>query len=1155
MMMKRRYLAIALLTLTGMALSAVIGTGCAYRRADRSLVQPLALSKKQFTGEWYYMKTIYEAPYESGFFNGQGGWPLGSKIRWEVTERFLYAFNASPNIRDTGSEVTPTAAWPITKHFDVKPSINYSTGEPSNVIVEESSDGTPWYQRRYMRVMWERMVISDFTDIFTTYYTWIGYIRMEPANFVPPQKVEMAEKYMTFVSEDLITKLFDSYYNMATLEIPMSSYRVKIRHSFKKVEPSTYQPKEYNDYMFAKFGNFRTTILRYHPDRGIVDWSYKFYANRHNIANKEEVAKYDAEKTPQAQQKPRKITYHLSPNFPDDMRPEADKVANAWNEAFAHATQRPAKDEKGNNALFEVLPNDHGLAKGQRRELGDLRYNYIWFVNEPQDAGLLGYGPSLADPDTGEIVHASAYIYAPPMRQITDQYMTLYDMITGRYKESDILNSVEYFNAAFNLNQNRPLSLPTGSKQANITNITLTGPRASHLNSSLKIGEYIQQPEYLTRMGQIQKLDNSFITAQIAKLDDHPQAKATLLSDEAVQLAFPGIDTAQILASTDPLVKKALERYHPVEMTKPSRLREMMETFIAPSRVNMYMARYYNDAALKSFFEYHQKKGTSREELRKRIMGFLFVSVTAHEVGHTLGLTHNFTGSTDEYNYQSPYHDLAKDGKVNCKDGDPRCPEDMRGNQADKESLQFAKFFYRSASIMDYAGEYYDDTIGVGKTDRAAIAFIYNSLVEKAVSDPREQGEMIKWSMDVDRRNQNPNDPLKLRPFRFCSDYMVGQDPLCQRFDSGPSAKDIVQNVIWNYDRTYLLRYWRRGQRGFNPWGSISRNFFGFQHIASIYQDWSYRILTQPGYKKTQDFQDKLEAIQTGYNFFMRILATPEVDQHTFDKQTGMWMRSPTSPDEYRPKIDITLGAGRFFYSSIMDGYYGIFRFQRTGTLYDKWLTMMSMSIRSWGYYNNSVNWLYTNFYDLFRQDTTEFFSQGISDVWQPKSKLLFVAKAKEDGKDIEAPIEPAWHPFLQYNSMVYALALLNNQFADQTFGDYMRVGIVGSGKSWLPPGQKEVTCPEISDITQHYKCNPSPVLCFMNSQKTRTYFGVQTNDQSGISWQMVRRGCEIAQDLALLRRTAADVNRAEIERKESDLRMVETVLTYMQWYVSIFGG
>ena len=81
--MKRR-LSIAVLTLVTMALSALWTTGCAYRRADRSLVRPLALSKKQFTGEWYYMKTVYEAPYESGFFNGQGGWPLGKKIRFEI---------------------------------------------------------------------------------------------------------------------------------------------------------------------------------------------------------------------------------------------------------------------------------------------------------------------------------------------------------------------------------------------------------------------------------------------------------------------------------------------------------------------------------------------------------------------------------------------------------------------------------------------------------------------------------------------------------------------------------------------------------------------------------------------------------------------------------------------------------------------------------------------------------------------------------------------------------------------------------------------------------------------------------------------------------------------------------------------------------------
>jgi hypothetical protein len=76
-----------------------------------------------------------------------------------------------------------------------------------------------------------------------------------------------------------------------------------------------------------------------------------------------------------------------------------------------------------------------------------------------------------------------------------------------------------------------------------------------------------------------------------------------------------------------------------------------------------------------------------------------------------------------------------------------------------------------------------------------------------------------------------------------------------------------------------------------------------------------------------------------------------------------------------------------------------------------------------------------------------------------------------------------------------------------------------------------------------------------MNSNKTRTYFSVQTEKKTSISWEMVKRGCEVAQDLALLRNNTTDISRSSLERKAQELRMIETVLTYMGYYVSMFGG
>ncbi|MBI3179038.1 MAG: hypothetical protein HYZ27_05215, partial [Deltaproteobacteria bacterium] len=49
---------------------------------------------------------------------------------------------------------------------------------------------------------------------------------------------------------------------------------------------------------------------------------------------------------------------------------------------------------------------------------GDLRYSYLHWVDRPQVAGPLGYGPSSADPITGEMISATANIYGASVDEL-----------------------------------------------------------------------------------------------------------------------------------------------------------------------------------------------------------------------------------------------------------------------------------------------------------------------------------------------------------------------------------------------------------------------------------------------------------------------------------------------------------------------------------------------------------------------------------------------------------------------------------------------------------------------------------------------------------------------------------------------------------------
>src|SRR5690606_28477512 len=56
------------------------------------------------------------------------------------------------------------------------------------------------------------------------------------------------------------------------------------------------------------------------------------------------------------------------------------------------------------------------------------------WVPDPQLAGPLGYGPSSADPETGEIVSAAAFLYGAAVDTYAQQALDTIDLLNGEYR-------------------------------------------------------------------------------------------------------------------------------------------------------------------------------------------------------------------------------------------------------------------------------------------------------------------------------------------------------------------------------------------------------------------------------------------------------------------------------------------------------------------------------------------------------------------------------------------------------------------------------------------------------------------------------------------------------------------------------------------------
>ena len=71
---------------------------------------------------------------------------------------------------------------------------------------------------------------------------------------------------------------------------------------------------------------------------------------------------------------------------------------------------------------------------------GDLRYSFLHWVDRPQVQGPLGYGPSSADPETGEIISAAAYIYGGALDTYAKFAVDSVQLANGKLDIDDLLS-------------------------------------------------------------------------------------------------------------------------------------------------------------------------------------------------------------------------------------------------------------------------------------------------------------------------------------------------------------------------------------------------------------------------------------------------------------------------------------------------------------------------------------------------------------------------------------------------------------------------------------------------------------------------------------------------------------------------------------------
>lgn len=485
----------------------------------------------------------------------------------------------------------------------------------------------------------------------------------------------------------------------------------------------------------------------------------------------------------------RPVVYHAGPDFPEDLKDAMASVAAEWNGPLVETVNGlrywECIDAGGSqpdcNAgvdaslqMFVWCPNNPSLAGdpeicstdhtgpegrpdgvGDPIRVGDLRYHLADVVRNPQLSSPYGYGPSAADPvgstvtladgelglGAGEIVSANAFLYEHVLERVSHQVADLVQLLNGEIAPDAFVAGEDVSAWVDAVNGGASSALAGGTD-----GVSDTWTQAQ-VQARLALMQNGFAPAIRPYVGALQKPTtpagmDAYLAAATDAIDRSGVFGAGVAEADAnfsALLASPYDDlswTPDTIGSNgfDPAVTSAadLSGRSPFELLDPihGAERERWRVLAGQNAVDLDEDQAsFTDSALLGLARDYSRRGLSYDEIVADVRVQSFREVMLHEVGHTLGLRHNFSGSFDAFNFRPEYWDLRLDGNVGPRHVDPETEAEVNGRIEE----------YQYSTVMDYPGSRNVGWAGLGYYDAAAVKFGYGGLVEVLTEVPDAQ--------------------------------------------------------------------------------------------------------------------------------------------------------------------------------------------------------------------------------------------------------------------------------------------------------------------------------------------------------------------------------------------------------------------------------